>query len=421
VVWPALRTIPALTIGGDESENLRAIQVVDGVKEDEWVVSTDLKSATDYAPFALAYAVWRGFFDGLIARNLIDATDAEACLDEVSRHLGPHLIEWPDGSEVTTQGWLMGHPLSWWTLSLAHAAILDIAGLLDRAAVKGDDALVAGPPAKLLLYLELMKGAGFVINESKTFWSRSSGVFCEKLFERGIGRPLCPVPVKRIVAPTPERLANLDREIERLPAAVRGRYREEIWRACGRDGLIDKVRKLGIPLALPRALGGLGIPHRRGLQGALSTARKWATAYLTQVGAQTPIWKTMAEALAYEWTVDGARWATRRLHRKGLLGTTVPATQEVLMRYIGLRAFGLSIAQPSKAAPKGLSHVAKNAARWRKKFLRGSPPHLINPSLWTWSRLEGAIARSALSGIYAVAWMDLLSRHQGITYDTLFS
>lgn len=309
----------------------------------------------------------------------------------------------------------MGHPLTWLTLSIAHAAILHMTGLLDHAAVKGDDALVRGSSRDLNRYLVFMELAGFVINDRKTFWSRDAGIFCERGFDRRFPQPMGAVPVKRVVAPTLERLANLARQIDDLPKNERARYRRAVWRAAGASGLINTARRHAIPIALPRQLGGLGVPHRRGLPGALNSSRRWASARLTQVGSQIPIFTSMAESLAYEWAYDGTVELTRTLHRRGDLGDCFPMDPVTWGRFISLRSFAVAMVMDKIHTETTWASYAKNAMRWRRRFLRGQPRKLINPSLWSWSRLDGVLARAALAGMYATTWHQLATS-RGITF-----
>jgi hypothetical protein len=202
VFWPLLESLP-VAFRGEDQEDLMATRVLGKRKEGCIVVSTDLSAATDYAPFELAEAVWTGVFDGLVQRGDLSSAEASYGLREVLVHLGPHEVAWPTGTGVSRRGWLMGHPLTWLTLNLAHCAILDMVGLLSCAVVKGDDALVYGPSENVRDYLEALEICGFVVNRSKTFFSTDRGVFCERLFRVG-GIAVPTVPVKRICAPTVE-------------------------------------------------------------------------------------------------------------------------------------------------------------------------------------------------------------------------
>jgi hypothetical protein len=419
IFWPILDVLPSVCHKGELDEDEKVSELMASEPgSDAWVVSTDLSAATDYAPFALARAVWTGIFSALVKRNDLQEDEAATGLREVLRHLGPHTVVWPDGEELSQRGWLMGHPLTWLTLNLAHCACLDAAGLLGQARVKGDDAIVVGRRGEIEEYLLTLELSGFVINRSKTFWSRDSGIFCERRCT--LGSPVAPqVPVKRVVPVTPDRLADLSNQVARLPRGLRRAYIRVIWERASSSGLIGRCRKLGIPLSLPRELGGLGLPHRRGFQWSLRAHRRWVTACVTSTKAQgvLPLWCSVAEARAYRATTDGLRWTTRNAHRRGELGTEVPAEWSAVMRFVGIRSLGCAFQKPLNSQPRTLASIS---SEWRKvrRYLRenGSPPTLINPTRWTPSRLAGALASCKLAGIYTSGWTTHVIQ-QGLSLD----
>jgi hypothetical protein len=417
IFWPILDSLP-VAYRGEHDEDSRACAVLRSGSEGDVVVSTDLSAATDYAPFELAEAVWTGVFAALVDRGDCDPTEASIGLREVLTHLGPHLVEWPTRTAESRRGWLMGHPLTWLTLNLAHCAILDLVGLSGRAVVKGDDALAVCSMDEALDYLEALELAGFVVNRSKTFLSTDAGTFCERLFLVG-GVAVPTTPVKRICAPTVERLSTLAKEIDRLPRSKRRSAIAVLWSRSSDVGLFKACWDLGIPLSCPRALGGLGVPHRRGLAGALGAHLRWATYALTSAtsGEVIPLWEPPVLADGTHAALKDLRWVSRVEHGRGNLGSCVPMSDEAFRRFIGVRAFGLSLARPVETRDFKLSHVGAQWKVARKRYLSaGRPPRLIRPVLWTWERLEGALAASALSGIYTTDWT-VRTVQQGLTLD----
>jgi len=421
-VWPSLRAIPAVVVEGEDAEDARVTRIISR----RWsrlhqLVSTDLSAATDFAPFRLGRTVWRGLLDGLISRNLLQEDEAEGCLREVSRLLGPNQVLWPGnagGPGLSRRGWLMGCPLTWWTLSVSHAAIIDAVGLMDRAVVKGDDALLLATPGETEEYLSAMRAAGFKVNESKSFISKNGGVFCERFFLRtSPGAPIRPVPVKRMYPLTAERLAKLSKELDKLPKKLRAVYRAECWRSASLSGLLEEARRFGIPLSLPRELGGLGIPHRRGLKGALASCPRWATLFLVG-GIRPPSFEAESTLRAYDDTRLRLTHLTKRGHRMGLLGTSVPISSGEFNRLVSQRALGYTMVRPHWVREFDLRLVGQRWARYRKRFRDAKVPHSINPLLWNWPRIAGNLAAAAIQGIYTVGATNV-SLQSGITTDEL--
>jgi len=403
--WPLLESLP-VAFRGESDEDARAIRVLREKVEGFVVVSTDLSAATDYATFDLAKAVWSGVFAGLVERGDLNQSEASLGLREVLIHLGPHTVDWPTESGVSRRGWLMGHPLTWLTLNLSHCAILDMVGLLGQAVVKGDDALVYCPRDNALDYMEALELAGFVVNKGKTFFSTGAGVFCERLYKVACD-PGLRVPLKSIVLPTVERLSNLAVTFDALPRRVRKTCVEVLWSRASEVGLIGLCRKHGLPISLPRELGGLGLPHRRRLSGALVAHRRWATFCVTSAtaGEVIPSWEPPMTGSASQQVRKDLRWVSRTEHNRGNLGSQVPLSDESFRRFIGVRAFGLTLAKPFEASTFRYSDVARMWVKARKALSHtGTPKNLINPSLWTWARLKGCIAAQSLAGIYSTDW-----------------
>jgi len=418
VFWTLLDALPVCH-RGEADENRRAQGVVDSLASGQVLVSTDLTAATDYATFSVAEAVWRGVISGLVERRDLEASEASCALDEILVHLGAHRCTWPTGSMETRRGWLMGHPLTWLTLNLAHCALLDQVGLLRRSVVKGDDALVRCTRVEAGEYMLALELAGFKVNKAKTFLSTRSGTFCEKMFTSR--RPFRPqVPVKRVVPVTPERLGSLALELEALPKKLRQGYVRLAWRSASESGLIEDCRRRGIPLSLPRECGGLGLPHRRGFARSLSTARRWVTHLVTSLGAHDvlPLWVARREADAQRSCISGLRELTRVRHSKGQLGAAVPVTEGVLNRFVGIRSFGIGLTAKPREASFTLGSVAAQWSKARRALAHAKVPNLINPGKWSRARLRGVLTSYRLAGIYSTDWVTTMTQ-QGLTLNTV--
>jgi len=386
-----------------------------------WWLSTDLTAATDYGRRDVAAAVWKGVLRGLVSRGKLDEASAEHGWREISALLGPHEATYPDSSvHTTTRGWLMGNPLTWLTLNLVHCGVLDAAGLLGSAVVKGDDALVRGSRGSLEEYLFIMEMAGFKINRSKTFWSRESGLFCEVAYSKE--GPIETVPVKELFPLRVESLAQLDQKLERFNQKQRSRIVRFVWASAQRSGLLKRCSDLGIPTSAPRCLGGLGLPHRRRLAGSLRSMRTVATACLTSVTAcdQIPRWATPAEVSGYREAASAIRSTTKRQKALGLLASETPVTPGYLGLCAGIKGLGESMMNPALQGNFSLGLVAKQWSTLRR-FIRtkgkgGVPRHLINPERWGWNRLLGALAAQAIRGMYTTVPVKVMTG-SGITLE----
>jgi len=430
VFWPLVEAEPIFCLTSDqEEERISQMRAFDADR----ICSTDLSAATDHAPFITARAVWMGILRGLMDAGKLDGVIAGQILEEVlGLHLGPHSYDVPEvdskgnttgktNERVTKQGWLMGHPLTWITLSWLHFGVVASTVGTGATVIKGDDALVVSTPDLIDEYLTMLHRVGMVVNRSKTFISRTLGIFCERSYRLVQGRfqPIRDVPLKGIVTPCSENMRTLGRELERLGSKTRSKLVRMIWRNAGRSGLLGKAQKLGIPLALPQELGGLGIPHRNRLPGALRSSRPQASRLLTRVDVPA-FWASEAGYSAWQLTTDGLRGFTRDLHRQGALGSSVVLQQRELASYTSAVQLGLCIKAGGAidVRPATLSHVARRLRIWRSKVRGQVPPHQINPAKWSYARMDGHLAAMAVSGMYRSYWVELTT-NWGITLDQM--
>jgi len=402
VFWPLVEAEPVFALS-DESEQA-AIQRLKVCSEMRFV-STDLTAATDYAPFVVARAVWQAVTSGLVDAGVMTLHEATDVVEEISEyHLGPHVVESKVVGEFqTSRGWLMGHPLTWFTLSWLHFGAAALTVGTHGIAIKGDDAVAVGTPDQLDSYMRMLERLGMVINRSKTFVSRRAVVFCERTYtlHKGVFKPLRDISVKTLVAPSTEGLGRLARDIETLNDTTRRRACRIAWRNTAQVGLLTQAKRYGVPLSLPRELGGLGLPRRGGLPSMLSSSRRWASIALTGK-VQPKFYASKNSYTAWDYALEQIRTASKTRHSLGLLGFATPIRQSTLGAFAASAQLGIAIAKGAgkRESFPSLKIVGRRFARWRQRVSHCHPPKMIQPALWSWSRLDGMLAACALQGLY---------------------
>jgi len=179
----------------------------------------------------------------------------------------PHELVWKDmlvEGQPYTRGAMMGMPVSWCILSLTHWAIAKESGL-SRFAIRGDDLIARMTTGQFRTYQVLAASVGFKINLSKTFVSRSAGVFCETHYVvRSGGKelhmiPHCPL---RFVNPSGSAVPIIDLQMALRQVLSNGFN-------CSKLHLITKIShpqlyvqaaKLKMNPYLPGWAGGVGLP-----------------------------------------------------------------------------------------------------------------------------------------------------------------
>jgi hypothetical protein len=241
------------------------------------VVSTDLTAATDRLPHDLVRAIVDGLclgWDGL-----------PGVWSEVLYSLtGPQDLTYPWGQRCrSSRGVLMGLGPSWPIMSIIHLWWVDHAAsrLGPRyrwpawrgTAIGGDDLVGFWPKELVESYRWMVSSCGGLPSKGKDFTSSFAGNFTEMTFWIIPRNPRTGatirwaggIPTKGLVS------LSLDLEGEAYEAVgyeggrdLRARrvlraLRPEVWRRCRESGVVPNF---------PRALGGAGLPPRRG-----STAR----------------------------------------------------------------------------------------------------------------------------------------------------
>jgi hypothetical protein len=237
------------------------------------VVSTDLTAATDALPHDLVKAVVDGLVEGW--KGLPD--EVAECLYALT---GPQVLHYPDGRVVdSVRGVLMGLGPSWPLMSIIHLFWVDYSasGLSKEAvraghfntAIGGDDLVGFWPPELLKAYRSTVTRCGGSFSKGKDFESSSSGNFTEMSFDVSARSPGVPGKVRWMGGIPTKGLTDLSLDLEgeafesfgsdagRATKARRviSTLRPACWRRC---------RQAGVVPCMPRALGGAGLPPRRG-------------------------------------------------------------------------------------------------------------------------------------------------------------
>lgn len=285
IAFSALKSFPetAAVLSGDVLGALKEVFV--GLDDSRYVCSADLTNATDFLHQDAAIAVCSAVFEewGL----------SDPILERIPALLGVHEFDgWSN-----YRGILMGSPLSWFTLCLINA-FCATEGNLDgnRRVVRicGDDLIAPYTKSEFSRYERLCDSVGFRVNRSKSFMSRDSGVFMERVFSLDFHRetrvdpcpplgaragsvqvcwvkdviPFAVVPAKVFrLSPTRELCWHsigpaLTAAIAGVPINHKRRVLKRVRRLVGmlHPGLAHALYKAGIDAAAPRIIGGAELP-----------------------------------------------------------------------------------------------------------------------------------------------------------------
>lgn len=147
-------------------------------KEGLVLYSADLSKATDPISVPLAR---------LVLQNIVEVTGKPAWWDEaVEACITEMQVEMPSGRTFTNKcGALMGLGPCWSVLTLLNAFAAHEAGAPDGSyQVCGDDLIGLWPQRVCDAYEDVISRLGLEANSSKSFRSRTGGVFCERLVRR---------------------------------------------------------------------------------------------------------------------------------------------------------------------------------------------------------------------------------------------
>jgi hypothetical protein len=242
----------------------------------------------------------------------------------------------------TTQGAPMGLGTTWPLLAIMHrfATIRGISKAdRKRVALKGDDALLHFTQKSYDTYLRNLSDLGLKINLTKTHKSKTGGVFCGKFVtldnelgrfvtirtpkmsaillakREGLRGQASKVPTEVALGPALRaELVGVDRETKERVSKTVNWYHSK---------MLFKMRKTGIPLCWPRALGGYDMP------GRAVASEFWRKASANHISGYTgqsgnPIgWGAL-------WTLDEDESELRNKSRK-LADAALEKVQEVLV------------------------------------------------------------------------------------------
>jgi hypothetical protein len=240
------------------------------------ILSTDLSESTDNIPLVAAVAVIEGMYDGTP-----DFENKDIVFSALRRMVGPWTIETPLGSFVTTNGVLMGTPISFVILSLLHAFSMRKARV--KGGIKGDDAVVP------YISTRQRDDYRFWVNKlvapsnlRKEFDSPRGFVFLERLVT---GTRICLVPpCRQLLVVEGQSLDPL--EACRLPVTL---YRRLSGATCIINAKrIVKLFKKGVFPYLPRVLGGAGfLPYGKEYR-PLKTVPCWTRQLIQHIAYELP-------------------------------------------------------------------------------------------------------------------------------------
>jgi hypothetical protein len=136
--------------------------------------SADLTAATEYISFDRATAIIEGIGEALDWP--VDKRKAAKKL------VGKQLLHTATGTKWTTQGVLLGLGISWTCLSVLNAFNAWVGDWKDESfKVCGDDLLGLWSDARRQRYKTNTTSSGLKLNDSKSFLSPHTGIFCERL------------------------------------------------------------------------------------------------------------------------------------------------------------------------------------------------------------------------------------------------
>jgi len=386
------------------------------VREGEVVLSADLSRATDVVPHA-----WNAPLLGAIA---VHAGLGRMWLASALEGLGPHYVGYeftgPPTCRTTrcvnqalsSAGWLMGHPLTWAVLNLLHRELAAMSGLRIFK-IRGDDLLGVGSPRAVGAYLSLMGQAGFLVNLRKTFRSPHGGVFAENLYLVEGGRLVrhAEARIPRSVFDGPAGIERCQDWADTLPTTERQRYVHALWFAA--KGHLDKARRAGIPVHLPRSLGGVGMPDRKRSVPAIVRGSFPVTQMVT--GCVPPgqaAWGPRGQVRVRSALLRASRNLTSSLHQRGGLARFVPIDAAWVNTQVQLRSAVVCLASPKEAKPTSIGSLAKAWSAWRARAAKHVPPARPIGEGWDSRRLGAHVRSQELSGGYRV-YNPLLERGYG--------
>jgi len=156
---------------GRREEALNELQVG---KSDDVFLSSDLSAASDRMSHEVSLALWFGLV------RVLDEID----LETLSYCLGPQILIYPEGTGITTRlstnGILMGLPLTWVTLNLLHLFWIEESALMSNLMVSrtllntricGDDLVAHWPAKQVENYETLVIQSNGAFSEGKHFKS----------------------------------------------------------------------------------------------------------------------------------------------------------------------------------------------------------------------------------------------------------
>jgi hypothetical protein len=259
-------------------------------------VSTDLTAASDLLPHDLLQHIVEGIILEIAEEFPLFLSDEHSqdlfnTLRDITKGIK---MTYPDGSTIlSSRGVLMGIGGTWPLMSIAHILFIVIASkrinystqhAIAAAAIGGDDLIAFWPMNMYLSYKTTIEDFGGKFSVGKTFVSPKYGNFAEVQFmRRSAMTPLTyheavqsrelnnslykshlhffsEIPIRSLVA---QDLDDLSWSVSMATTPESMTRVRHVIRAI-RPGIYKDALKAGICATLPRCLGGIGLPPRKG-------------------------------------------------------------------------------------------------------------------------------------------------------------
>ncbi|QJT93748.1 RNA-dependent RNA polymerase [Erysiphe necator associated narnavirus 16] len=373
--------------------------VIGATSPHDVIVSTDLTAATDRLPHDLIFAIVSGIVDGW--DGLPDLWS-----EALFALTGPQVLSYPWGQEITSScGILMGLGPSWPVMSVIHAWWMEISCFsvgehpsrwMKSAAIGGDDLIARWPRKMVESYRKIVAATNGKVSVGKDFTSSSGGNFTEMSFYVVPGVPGLvwsrAIPVKGLVGSSIDEIGASFESLGSDPGRTcRGRrvlvaIQPSAWQRC---------RDVRVSPALPRSLGGAGLPSRKGSVARIDIPLRQRLAlgkFLYGAGQDTvpfgpPSWVEAGDPSSWEARQRAELRLTEALEFGVLSYSTLPysrgsANQRLVVDqlsdqvawYARSRVFSDHSFPPVATEIVSLSKYSRLVNGWISKKIRGGVP-----------------------------------------------
>jgi hypothetical protein len=357
------------------------------LKENENIYSTDLSQASDLMNKDALYCIVNTLAEELkwplvVKKAVLKSVQptevfvSKSDLSESSLDKGQYKMV-----GVTTNGSLLGAPLSFCLMTILHAWCLKAISKRTRkgAVLFGDDATILGTERDWNKYCCRLDAVGFQVNKKKTHVSKEAFIFCGFIYDLKIGR-LTPCKLSRLV----EIKENWIHKIDLFNSSCEGLLDWQAARAIrsfkrNESGILKEFVKNNIPLQTPRELGGLGLARSKHPKYTLDD-RLIASIILTANNRhkEVEIVRRFTKPFVQAYLPEEARGIVENIYNATAMITFDPAGvatyKEVLQSLLGheLYKWFLSSYRDTRSIDKKISprNVAENLWFARNEIIR---------------------------------------------------